>query len=79
MQVDLVLFASLSAYYPEGGGGRMARALDLVEGTTVAELAEMLGLPDQPRVVMINNRHGDESDVLREGDRIAIFPPVAGG
>jgi len=38
-----------------------------------------LRLPDQPRIVFVNNRHAAEDSVLRDGDRLAIFPPVAGG
>jgi len=39
----------------------------------------MLGLPDQPRITFVNGRHADESAELQEGQRLAIFPPVAGG
>ena len=39
----------------------------------------MLGLPDEPRVVFVNGTHAAEETVLCEGDRLAIFPPVAGG
>lgn len=79
MHVTLALFASLSAFYPAGEGGRHARSLELESGTTIGEVVTMLGLPDQPRVVFVNNRHAEETSALHEGDRLAIFPPVAGG
>ena len=79
MRVDVALFASLSAYQPDGLGGRHARSMDLPDGTTIADLIGQFSLPDQPRVVFVNNRHAEESSVLRDGDRLAIFPPVAGG
>lgn len=79
MNVDVALFASLSTFQPDGAGGRHARTFELPEGTTIARVIESLGLPNQPRVVFVNSRHASEDSVLHEGDRLAIFPPVAGG
>jgi len=79
MKVDVALFAYLSDYQPDGKGGRSARPFDLEEGTTVADLIERLGLPDEPRVVFLNGKHAAENTVFTDGDRLAIFPPVAGG
>jgi sulfur-carrier protein len=79
MNVDVALFASLSQFQPDGLGGTRARSFDLTEGTTIAQVIDSLGLPEQPRVVFVNSRHADEDSALQEGDRLAIFPPVAGG
>lgn len=79
MQVDVVLFAHFSSFQPDGKGGRHARTFDLPVGTTIADVIAMLGLPDEPRVIFVNSRHAPEAQTLLEGDRLAIFPPVAGG
>ena len=79
MVITLALFASLSQYQPDGQGGREARELELADGTTVAALIHQLGLPDEPRIVFVNGVHAEETSVLEQGDRLAIFPPVAGG
>jgi len=79
MNVDVALFASLSQFQPDGQGGRHARTLDLAAGTTIAQVIASLNLPDQPRVVFVNSRHAEETAPLHDGDRLAIFPPVAGG
>lgn len=79
MEVDVVLFAHLSTFQPDGRGGRHSRTFDLAEGTTIADVIALLGLPDEPRVIFVNNRHAPEEYVLQRGDRLAIFPPVAGG
>jgi sulfur carrier protein ThiS len=79
MDVDVVLFAYLSDYQPDGLGGRAARAFHLAQGTTVADVIANLKLPDQPRIVFVNNRHAAEDSALHDGDRLAIFPPIAGG
>jgi len=79
MTIDLALFASLSQFQPDGQGGRHARPLEIAQGTSVAALIAELGLPDEPRVVFVNGKHAPEDYALAEGDRLAIFPPVAGG
>ncbi len=79
MKVHVALFATLSQYQPDGEGGRAPREFDLAEGTTIADVIALLGLPDEPRVVFVNGRHAPDEHVLSEGERLAIFPPVAGG
>ena len=79
MKVDVALFAFLSDHQPDGLGGRHARTFDLPEGTTVADVIGDLRRPDNPRIVFVNNRHAPEDSALHDGDRLAIFPPVAGG
>ena len=79
MNVDIALFAYLSEYQPDGQGGRGPRTFDLAEGTSIADVIGMLGLPDEPRVVFVNGKHAEENALLAAGDRLAIFPPVAGG
>lgn len=79
MRVDVVLFAHFSGFQPDGKGGRHARTFELEEGTTIADVVAMLGLPDEPRVIFVNSTHAPEEQELRDGDRLAIFPPVAGG
>jgi len=77
--IHLALFAHLAQYQPDGKGGRQARPIDVADGTTVGELIARLGLPDEPRVVFLNSRHVADNQALSDGDRLAIFPPVAGG
>jgi sulfur carrier protein ThiS len=79
MNVDLAMFAYLSDYQPDGAGGRHARTVELPGEATIADLVTRLGLPTEPRIVFVNGRHAEESQALCEGDRLAIFPPVAGG
>lgn len=79
MNVNVSLFAHLSTFQPDGSGGRHARGFELAEGTTIAEFIASLGLPDEPRIVFVNGRHAPEDAALHDGDRLGIFPPVAGG
>jgi len=79
MTIQLALFAYLSRYQPDGQGGRTARPIDVADGATVGDLIARLGLPDGPRVVLVNGRHAGDGQELFDGDRLAIFPPIAGG
>jgi molybdopterin converting factor small subunit len=79
MQIELALFASLSARYPVGGSGREPRPLDIEDGTTVGALIERIGLADELRITFVNGRHASDDRPLAQGDRLAIFPPIAGG
>ncbi|MCL4079408.1 MAG: MoaD/ThiS family protein [Anaerosomatales bacterium] len=78
MRIELALFASLRRFLPTGEAGH-ERTIDLPDGTTVGQVIATLGLPDEPRVVFVNGRHAPDDFVLHDGDRLAVFPPVAGG
>ena len=62
-------------YVPETG-----LQVEMPQGSTVAQLAQHLGLPLQDiKIVMINGRQRKAGDLLRDGDRVAFFPAVGGG
>lgn len=84
MRIELALYAHLTPYLPQAAadeepGSAHARAMDLPDGTTVGQVVGVLGLPAEPRIVFVNGRHAADDHVLLEADRLAIFPPVAGG
>ncbi|HYA03424.1 MAG TPA: MoaD/ThiS family protein [Syntrophobacteria bacterium] len=79
MKIELRLFASLSRYLPDRQGGNLC-AMEIPEGTTIKELLERLAIPTEIRkIIIVNGVHAGESQFLAEGDRIGVFPPVAGG
>jgi len=80
MKVELNLFASLARYTPGKTGGHGHRIMDVAEGTTIMGLLNSLELPiDKIRMIFLNGLHATGDEVLGEGDRIGVFPPVAGG
>lgn len=79
MKVDVALFAHLSGLQPDGRGGRRARTFDLPDGATIRTVVDLIGLPEEPRIVLLDGRHAEDGTPLAEGSRVAIFPPVAGG
>ncbi len=79
MKVQLILYASLVQHMPPGSSGNSC-VMDVEEGTTVADLMNRLALPVQAaKVIFLNGRHAKEEQPVKDGDRIAFFPPVAGG
>jgi sulfur carrier protein ThiS len=80
MKIELRLFASLSRYRSPESGSKIARIIEISEGSTIGSLIEFLGIPpDMVKIVFINGIHAHVDDAIHEGDRIGIFPPVAGG
>ncbi|MDP3176442.1 MAG: MoaD/ThiS family protein [Spirochaetaceae bacterium] len=74
MKVRVRLFASLRA-------GRFAEAdFDLAEGAVVAAALGAAGVPEaEAAILFLNSRHVLPGDGLRDGDSLAVFPPVGGG
>jgi len=79
MKVDLNLYASLERYIAEKHSGNSC-SLAIDEGTTIGDLLDQLSVPaDAPKVIFLNGVHSDRDALLKDGDRVSAFPPVAGG
>lgn len=79
MKVEVRVFATLRRYLPELGIGE-ARVIDVPEGTTLDEIREILGLPEEEvKVIMVNHLQAAPEDLAADGDRITYIPAVAGG
>ena len=80
MKVEINLFASLARYIPDKTGSHGNRMLDVGEGTTIIEILKGLDVPfDKVKVIFLNGLHATGDETLKEGDRVGVFPPVAGG
>ena len=79
IEIDVRLYAALRRYAPEVKLGEAMRLI-MEEGSTLQQLFERLGIPPgEVKRVIVNGRARDHHHCLSEGDRVAIFPPVAGG
>ncbi len=79
MEVELHLFASLGRYLPEETLGNSC-SMKVNSGSTIGDLLRQLRVPPElPKIIFLNGVHAQESDMLHEGDRVGVFPPVAGG
>ena len=80
MKIELKLYASLARFMPDQKGGSASSVIDVGEGTTISELLEALRVPaNAVKLIFLNGVHAKRDQVLKEGDRVGIFPPVAGG
>ena len=80
MKIELRLFASLSRYGSADGGSKLVQIMEIPEESTIGSLMKFLGIPpDRAKIVFINGIHAQEDAAIHEGDRIGIFPPIAGG
>lgn len=79
MKIRLKLFANLREKLPPSSDSGEA-VMELAEGTTVGELIRTLAIdPASAKLIMVNGRQSQPAEVLKDGDQLAIFPPVAGG
>jgi len=79
MNVEVQLFAYLRQEVA-GLDRRGRKTVTLPGGATAGDLLRALGLDSSRyQLLVVNNVHSDESAPLADGDRVAIFPAIAGG
>ena len=79
MKINLNLYASLAEYLPDKARGN-PNVLELPAGTTIKQLIAQLQIPlDTPRIIFLNGAHAPLEALINDGDRLGMFPPLAGG
>jgi sulfur-carrier protein len=81
LKITVNLFATLSTYLPQDRKttGRSVM-LEVDENTTVRDITASLNVPEQAvKLIFVNGVHADMDTVLKDGDRLGMFPPVGGG
>jgi len=76
ISVTVKFFATLRRFGPA------KENLTIPEDSNISLLFEKYKIPREERrtIIMVNGRpHQDKSTVLKDGDIIAIFPPIGGG
>jgi molybdopterin converting factor small subunit len=77
MKVKVELQAYLEQYSPNGND---LFDYEVPEGARVRDLVTKLGIPgDLASVIIVSDQNTDPSYALKEGDRITLIPPLAGG
>jgi sulfur carrier protein ThiS len=89
MNIEVRLYGDLKYCIPSGSaafdtfdlccaGDGMMKSLE--KEMTIEELVKELDLPeDIPKVVIVNDKIVSLDYVLKDGDRVSVFPPIAGG
>ena len=79
IKVECRLYAGLRRYTPGYGPGE-AVELELPDGTTLAELYDLLKVPPgEVKRAFVSGLSRSPSHALSDKDRIALFPPIGGG
>jgi sulfur-carrier protein len=74
MKVKVKLFASLRTFGPD------EQVLELPDQTTIDEVIRSFKFPGTIRLLrIVNGEHRPADHVLKDGDDLALFPPIAGG
>lgn len=80
MKIEVRLFATLAAFLPPDSRAAGSIALDVPDGSTVAEVVAGLGIPPaMPRIALVNGQDADPERRLAAQDVLTLFPPLAGG
>lgn len=83
MKITLKLFATLTDYLPPEAKGNQAE-VEVGEAAAVGDVIAQYRLPTKlVHLVLVNGSYVGPDDrnrqVLKDGDQLAVWPPIAGG
>lgn len=79
MKIELRLYAQLRSYQPVDDNAPLY-LIDVDPGTTIHNLLSKLDIPrHMAMIILINGTRARLNQQLKEGDCVAVFPPIAGG
>ncbi|HSW36277.1 MAG TPA: MoaD/ThiS family protein [Candidatus Limnocylindrales bacterium] len=80
MEITVVLYATLTRYHPQQGRQSEPFTVKLPEGSSVQDLLGHLGIKEgEAKQIFIKHQSRPRDFILADGERVAIFPPIAGG
>jgi molybdopterin converting factor small subunit len=76
MKITLKTYASLRQYT----NGETTLELELPQGSKITDVLKRIQIPnDEIKNIMVNGKRSKKDKILKDGDRVALFPPIAGG
>lgn len=79
MKVTVKLFAMLSRYCPGHAAGTPF-LVEIPDHSSIQDLLNFLHIPmEETKITFVNNQIQPIDYILKDGDSVGIFPPVAGG
>lgn len=79
MKVALNFYASLAPHVADKIDKKF-HTVEVEEGTSVRDLLALLRVPvDEARIIVVNGTEAKSDQILKDGDRLGIFPAVSGG
>jgi molybdopterin converting factor small subunit len=78
MKIEIRLFVDAKGLSPEDKPSTVLK--NVGNRVTVGQVVKDMGLSDDmPLILIVNQSHATCDTVLKEGDVLNIFPPIAGG
>lgn len=79
MEVEVRVFSGLESFIPGTTFGQSI-PVTITEGFTGRELLKKLNIPEEKVFTfLVNGVHKDFEVLLKNGDRVSLFPAVGGG
>ena len=79
MEIEVKLFGIMRDYLPKESG-QFSCKVEVKSTDTVRDVLKKLKIPEgTPKIILVNGVHSNIDRILKLGDILSIFPPVAGG
>ena len=80
ISINIKIHHGLKQFLTKGMTGKRFE-ISLPDGSTLEHLLnDKIGLPkDLPKLIVVNGIHSNQSQKLKQDDRVSIFMPMAGG
>lgn len=79
MKIEIHLFASLAAYLPAGSVDK-SFLMEVNDNASIKEVILKTAIPrDSIKLIFLNGKHASDNEMVKDGDRVGIFPPIGGG
>jgi len=79
IEVELRLFGSLGRFLKDGQIDEQG-LIQVNDGSTIEDVIKNLNIDhDETKIILVNGRPCELNSVLRDDDRVVIFPAVVGG
>jgi molybdopterin synthase sulfur carrier subunit len=84
MRITFKLYASLTRHLPPEARQGNQMTLEVADGTPISRIVEPFGMPEKlVHLVLVNGVYVPPAERLsfvpKDGDVLAIWPPIAGG
>lgn len=84
MDITFKLFATLTDFLPPAARRSNVLNMEVDDGMTITQIIEPFGMPEKlVHLVLVNGTYVPPeeraSKVLKDGDVLAVWPPIAGG
>ncbi|WP_353139414.1 MoaD/ThiS family protein [Limnohabitans sp.] len=84
MDITFKLFATLTDFLPPAARRSNVLNMEVDDGMTINQIIEPFGMPEKlVHLVLVNGTYVPPeeraSKVLKDGDVLAVWPPIAGG